>query len=113
MLARIMAAHPSRTSCRAGGYRRGFWPWLTRPGVCSRAFIFRQRMTLAGIAMARRIIDLSIYLENDIVSDPTGHAAEDHLLQSPRHARAGCRVLSGLAESDLPDGEGWAVETVR
>jgi kynurenine formamidase len=63
--------------------------------------------------MPRRFVDLSIYLENDIVSDPPP--------MRPRITYHGHRetfpsmapFFPGLKPEDLPDGEAWAVETVE
>jgi len=63
--------------------------------------------------MARRFIDLSIYLENDVISDPP--------LARPRitymdHRQTLGRMQSffpGLAAEQLPDGAAWAVERVE
>jgi kynurenine formamidase len=63
--------------------------------------------------MARRIVDLSIYLENDVVSDPEVFRPKieyiDHKMSVPELAG----FFPGLQSSDLPDGEAWAIERVE
>jgi kynurenine formamidase len=63
--------------------------------------------------MARRIIDLSIYLENDVVSDPEVFRPKieyiDHKMSMPGLAG----FFPGLQPSDLPDGEAWAIERIE
>ena len=63
--------------------------------------------------MARRIIDISVPLQSDIASDPPGQRAEDHL-HRPQAERAGRSAPSSRASrpTELPDGEGWAVERI-
>jgi kynurenine formamidase len=62
--------------------------------------------------MARRIVDLSIYLENDVVSDPEVFRPKieyiDHKMSVPELAG----FFPGLQPSDLPDGEAWAIERI-
>ena len=63
--------------------------------------------------MARRFVDLSMHLENDVQSDPPGY--EPHI-EYVRHKESAAEVVKffpGLQESDLPDGEGWAIEWIR
>lgn len=63
--------------------------------------------------MARRIVDLSIYLENDVISDPPAYRPKisyiDHTMSVPEITS----FFPGLEGSDLPDGEGWAIEKVE
>jgi kynurenine formamidase len=63
--------------------------------------------------MARRIVDLSIYLENDVVSDPEVFRPKieyiDHKTSVPELAG----FFPGLQPSDLPDGEAWAIERIE
>ena len=62
--------------------------------------------------MPRRFIDLSIYLENDVVSDPPAFRPE---IQYFTHENTVDQIepfFPGLRRQDLPDGEGWAVERV-
>src|SRR6478752_6727543 len=61
----------------------------------------------------RRFVDLSIYLENDVISDPApfGPKIEYHKHENTAGQIAG--FFPGLKKEDLPDGAGWAVETIN
>ena len=63
--------------------------------------------------MARRFVDLSIFLENDVLSDPPAFAPK---IQYFTHDNTFSQIepfFPGLKQQDLPDGEGWAVEMVQ
>jgi kynurenine formamidase len=63
--------------------------------------------------MARKFVDLSIFLENDVVSDPPAFAPR---IQYFGHGQTYEQIepfFPGLKREDLPEGEGWAVETVQ
>ena len=61
----------------------------------------------------RRIIDLSVPIENDVVADP------DYMrprIAYETHAESAAFVAGlfpGMAPGDLPDGQGWALERVH
>jgi len=62
--------------------------------------------------MPRRIVDLSIAIENDVPSDPPG--LEPRITYF-KHSETVAQIASffpGLQPEDLPDREGWAVERV-
>lgn len=63
--------------------------------------------------MARRFVDLSIYLENDVVSDPPAYAPQIEYLNHQHTISQIEPFFPGLKKEDLPDGEGWAVEFVQ
>ena len=63
--------------------------------------------------MPRKIVDLSIYLENEVISDPPPFGPKitymDHAATFPQMAP----FFPGLKKEDLPDGAAWAVEKVE
>ncbi len=62
--------------------------------------------------MTRKLIDLSIFLENDVLSDPPAFAPKIQYFTHESTSEQIAEFFPGLQKGDLPDGEGWAVETV-
>jgi len=63
--------------------------------------------------MSRRIVDLSIYLENEVASDPPGLEPRITYFTHQNTYEQIAPFFPGLNRQDLPDGEGWAVEQVQ
>ena len=63
--------------------------------------------------MARKFVDLSIRLENDVLSDPPAFAPRIEYFTHENTYEQIAPFFPGLKKEDLPDGEGWAVETVQ
>lgn len=62
--------------------------------------------------MPRKFVDLSIYLENDVVSDPPAFAPKIEYFTHQDTFGQIAPFFPGLKKEDLPEGEGWAVEKV-
>lgn len=62
--------------------------------------------------MARRIVDLSIPLENGVRSDPPGFEPKITYLDHTQTREQILNFFPGLTAEDLPDEEGWAIEQV-
>ena len=62
--------------------------------------------------MARKIIDLSVFLENDIISDPPGYRPKIDYIDHTSSVPELLEFFPGLETKDLPDGEAWAIERV-
>jgi len=63
--------------------------------------------------MPRKIIDLSIFLENDVISDPVGHQPKISYFSHQDTFSQISPFFPDLKQEDLPDGEAWAVEKVE
>jgi kynurenine formamidase len=63
--------------------------------------------------MSRTIVDLSIFLENDVISDPLPYRPKidyvDHQMSMPELVG----FFPGLKPEELPDGEAWALERIQ
>jgi kynurenine formamidase len=63
--------------------------------------------------MPRRILDLSVALEADIASDPPMMLPQIDYMSHDQTAEQVMSFFPGLTREQLPDGEGWAIETLR
>ena len=63
--------------------------------------------------MVRRFVDLSIFLENDVVSDPPAMKPNIDYIKHDTGAQQMASFFEGLTTAELPDGEGWAIEFVQ
>ena len=57
--------------------------------------------------MARKFIDLSIFLENDVISDPPGARPKINYIDHKQSVDSLVSFFPGLTGDDLPDGEAW------
>lgn len=63
--------------------------------------------------MPHQFIDLSIPLENEVISDPAPFTPRISYLDHKMSVAQLCAFFPGLKPEDLPDGEAWAVEKVE
>jgi len=63
--------------------------------------------------MARRIVDLSVALDADLISDPPIMQPEITYLDHQMTAEQVMGFFPGLEKDDLPGGEGWALEQLQ
>lgn len=63
--------------------------------------------------MARQFIDISMPLENDVVSDPKPFNPKISYIDHEMSVDQMTAFFPGLRKQDLPDGEAWAIEKVE
>ena len=63
--------------------------------------------------MPRTFVDLSIYFENDVASDPAPFRPRIEYIDHQASRAQLLGFFPGLKPGDLPDGEAWAVEKVE
>ncbi len=63
--------------------------------------------------MSKKFVDLSIYLENDVISDPPGAEPKIQYIKHSDSVDSIASFFPGLSGDQLPDGEGWAIERVQ
>jgi kynurenine formamidase len=63
--------------------------------------------------MGRQIVDLSIAIENEIISDPEPFNPKVEYIDHNATAEQMATFFPGLKREDLPDGEGWAIERIE
>lgn len=63
--------------------------------------------------MARQFIDISMPLENDVVSDPQPFNPKISYIDHEMSVDQMTAFFPGLKKQDLPDGEAWAIEKVE
>ena len=66
-----------------------------------------------GNAMARKLIDISVPLQNDVPADPPGGHPTIQYIDHQQGLPRMLQFFDGLKAEDLPDGQGWAVEQVQ
>ncbi len=62
--------------------------------------------------MPRKIVDISVALQNDVPAD-LGPGPSIEYVNHEQGVPSILASFAGLRKEDLPDGQGWAVETVR
>jgi kynurenine formamidase len=63
--------------------------------------------------MVRKLIDISIPLQNDVPADPPGGHPTIEYIDHKQSMEGMLRFFPGLKPEDLPDGQAWAVERVN
>ena len=63
--------------------------------------------------MPRQFVDISMHLENDVISDQPGYEPHIDYLNHEDTATDVMEFFPGLEKDDLPDGEGWAIEWIK
>jgi len=63
--------------------------------------------------MARQLIDISMPLENDVVSDPPAYKPKITYFDHKMSVLELASFFPGLTTDDLPDGEAWSFERIE
>jgi kynurenine formamidase len=62
--------------------------------------------------MGRQFVDISIHLENGVVSDPPAYLPKITYMDHKESAQEMVDFFPGMTPEDLPQGEGWSAEWV-
>jgi kynurenine formamidase len=63
--------------------------------------------------MSQKIVDLSIYLENEVISDPAPFRPKIDYIDHRQSLPELIGFFPGIKPEDLPDGEAWAIERIN
>ncbi len=63
--------------------------------------------------MARQFVDLSIFLENDVISDPEVYRPKIEYIDHKATVPELLKFFPGIKQSDMPSGEAWAIEKIE
>ena len=63
--------------------------------------------------MTRHIVDISMPIENEVISDPRPYSPKITYFDHHQSYEQMAPFFPGLEKEDLPDGEAWAVEMVQ
>ncbi len=63
--------------------------------------------------MPRRFVDISMFLENDVVSDPEAFRPRIQYIDHKTTVPDLKGFFPGVEDRDLPDGEAWAIEKIE
>ena len=63
--------------------------------------------------MTKRFVDISIFLENDVISDPPIYRPKIDYIDHQTSAPELLGFFPGLSKEDLPDGEAWSIEKIE
>src|SRR5258708_26391508 len=63
--------------------------------------------------MSRKLIDISVYLENDVPSDPPFMRPTVTYINHQESVPDLLQFFPGLTRNDLPEGAAWAIERVE
>lgn len=61
----------------------------------------------------RRIIDISIHLENDVISDPEPYRPKIEYIDHKQTLEDLIKFFPSIKPEDMPDGEAWAIERIE
>ena len=63
--------------------------------------------------MKKNIVDISVPIENNVTSDPPGYEPHIEYLTHKETTQEMLDFFPGLQETDLPEGQSWAIEWIR
>ena len=83
-----------------------------RAAIAASGHVKHNKNIQRGNAMARKLIDISVPLQNDVPADPPGGHPTIQYIDHQQGLPRMLQFFDGLKAEDLPDGQGWAVEQV-